>query len=326
VAVGEAAHNTAQNAAQNMETGGPLPFSLGNRFGYVDRAGRLELNGEREGMVSLSADYWARYDAAPGELVIRRPGTEDAITLDAPRGYPLFMDRRMFLLSRDQTSLEEIGTDGEVRWVYDFEAPLTCVDAAGGYVLAGTLDGMIDLLDSEGKPVFPSYAPGASRIPVILGCRISSDGTKLAVVSGIDKQRFLFLEWYGNNDYRVTFHNFLQGEGFRREVQMAFIENDSRVVFEQEAGLGIYDVASRTAVTLPLPGRLEALDEEGGEGLLFYITGTGRNEKRLSALKLPATELAAFPFKSENVFLTRRGRELFLGGGTTLASFTLDRR
>ncbi|MDR2701930.1 MAG: WD40 repeat domain-containing protein [Spirochaetaceae bacterium] len=306
-------------------TGQLIPFTLGNRFGYADMAGNPILNKEREEIVSLSAGYWAEYPPTPRELVIHNSRPAATITINNPQGYPLFLDDRIFLIGMDQCSLEELDDEGRVLWRYSFEAPLTCIDAAGTYVLTGTLDGMIDLLDNNGKPLFPSYAPGASRIPVILGCRISSDGSKLAVVSGIDKQRFLFLEWYGNNDYRVTFHEFLRGEGFRREVQMAFIENDTRVIFEQETGLGVYDVRSRTSITLPLSGRLEVLDEKGGDGLFFYITSGKNGEKRLTAFKPPSLELINIPFKTESVFLCRQGKELILGGGMTLASFALDK-
>jgi hypothetical protein len=303
-----------------------IPFTLGKRFGYVGSNGALLLNQERGNAFSLSADYWTEFDAAPEELVIHDPLSNVVVTLENPSGYPLFMDGRIFIISKDQTTLEEIDKAGNSLWKYDYEAPLTCIDAAGGYVLTGTLDGMIDLLDSGGNSLFPSYAPGASRIPIILGCRISADGSKLAVVSGIDKQRFLFLEWYGDNDYRVTYHEFLEGEGFRREVQMTFIENDSRVVFEQEQGLGIYDVKTRSTLTIPVQGKLEALDEDGRSGLFCFISSDKRGEKRFVVLKLPNRELINVPFKSETSFLTRRDRDLFIGGGMTLASFTLDKR
>jgi hypothetical protein len=340
-------HDEEAIAGGSSPAGSPanllIPFSLGNRFGYVDSGGRLIMNREQQQYISLSPEYWAEYAPAPKTLVINDPQSDFEIILEDPRGYPVFMDGRIFLISKDQTSLEELDREGNVKWCYDFEAPLTCIDAAGGYVLTGTLDGMIDLLDSNGKPVFPSFAPGASRIPVILGCRISSDGSKLAVVSGIDKQRFLFLEWYGSNDYRVTYHEFLDGEGFRREVHMSFIGNDTRLIFEQEAGLGIYDVKSRSIITLPLPeqqfvpsssrqearlqARLLAIDTEGGDGLLFYISsGSSGDIKRFVALKLPDMELINIPFKSDVSFLTRLGKELFIGGGTTIASFSVNRR
>ena len=321
---------------ETAPTGGaPIPFLLGNRYGYVDSGGKFLLNRDREQTVSLSPHFWAEYGSAPAALLIHDIRSNAEIALENPGGYPLFLDGRIFLISKDQTSLEELNGEGEILWRYDFEAPLTCIDAAGGCVLTGTLDGMINLLDKDGNPLFPSFAPGASRIPVILGCRISSDASKLAIVSGIDKQRFLFLEWYGNNDYRVTHHEFLKGEGFRREVQMAFIGNDTRVVFEQETGLGIYDVKSRSTITLPLSGwqgdryqaQLETLDEEGGDGLFFYIcSGASRGEKRFIGLKLPGTELINVPFKSEVNFLIRRGKEIYVGGAMTVASFTLDKR
>ena len=311
-----------------------IPFRLGKRFGYVDINGNIFFNKEQEQTVSLSPEFWTEFNPAPRVLVINDPLSGAEIILENPFSYPVFLDGRILLISKDQTSLEEIDKEGKVLWRHDFEAPLTCIDAAGGYILTGTLDGIIDLLDGQGNTLFPSFAPGASRIPVILGCRISSNGSKLAIVSGIDKQRFLFLEWYGNNDYRVTHHEFLLGEGFRREVQMAFIDNDTCVVFEQEAGLGVYNVKSRSTVTLPLPGqmegfpvRLEALDEEGADGFFFYISsGTSRGEKRFVALKLPDKELINIPFKSEVSFLTRRGKDLFIGGGQTLSSFTLGKR
>jgi hypothetical protein len=185
---------------------------------------------------------------------------------------------------------------------------------------------MVELLDSEGKTVFPSYAPSA-RITVILACRISSDGSKLALVAGIDQQRFIFLERYGDSDYRVTYHEFLKGRAFRREVHMAFINGDSKVVFEQEEGLGIFDVKTRTKTTLPLEGTIQALDDTGEDGLLFLVTAgrSGASRKRLIALDLSGKVLVNVPFTSENTFLARRGKELFIGGGMTLASFSLDR-
>jgi hypothetical protein len=333
----EGEEETAEEAPK--ATGYVLPFALGNHFGYVDGSGNLLLNKIREKNISLSPDYWAEYDPAPELIEIRSPPDNELITIENAGGYPLFLDGRIFLISKDQTSLDEIDKTGAALWSYDFEAPLTSIDAANGYVFAGTLDGVVELLDSGGGQIFPSYAPGASRIAVILSCRISSDGSKLAIISGIDKQRFLFLERYGKNDYRITHHEYLQsGDGFRREVYLDFIDNDSSVVFEREEGLGIFDVKSRTTVVLPLPGRLEAVDESGEGGLFFIITGNPRGaaergpaggraeQKRFLAIRLPNSVLLDAPFKSDTSFLARRGRELVVGGGMTLGSFKLDKR
>ncbi|MDR2144360.1 MAG: WD40 repeat domain-containing protein [Treponema sp.] len=303
-----------------------VPFVLGGRFGYAGAGGELILNKTREKYVSVSEKYWSEYDPAPEELVIQKTSGGEAIRISPAKGYPVFLDGRIFIISKDQCSLSELDEEGKTIWNYDFEAPITSFDAAGGCVLAGTLDGMVELLDGEGKTVFPSYAPSA-RITVILGCRISSDASKLALVAGIDQQRFMFLERYGDSDYRVTYHEFLKGQAFRRELHMAFVNNDSTVVFEQEGGLGIFDVKTRTKTILPLEGTIQALDGTGEDGLLFLVTA-GKSEntrKRLIALNLPGRVLVNVPFTGENTFLARRGKELFVGGGMTLASFSLDR-
>jgi hypothetical protein len=302
-----------------------VPFALGGRFGYAGAGGELVLNKTREKYISISEKYWAEYDPAPEELVIQKMPENGEIRIRPAAGYPVFLDGRIFIISKDQCSLSELDGEGKPLWDYDFGAPLTSFDAAGGYVLAGTLDGMVELLDSQGKTVFPSYAPSA-RITVILGCRISSDGSKLALVAGIDQQRFIFLERYGDSDYRVTYHEFLKGQAFRREVYMAFINDGATVVFEQEEGLGIFDVKTRTRTTLPLDGAIQAMDDTGEDGLLFLVTaGRSGSRKRLIALDLPGKVLVNVPFTSENTFLARRGKEIFIGGGMILASFSLDR-
>lgn len=326
----------AEEESTQTPDGYLVPYIQGGRFGYAASGGTLILNKKKDQNISISGEYWSEYGAAPEELVIRTPLDGGEIRIQNANGYPFFLDGRIFIIGKDQCSLSELDGEGRVIWSYDFEAPITSLDAAGGRLLAGTLDGMIELLDNAGKTVFPSYAP-AARIPLIAGCRISSDGSKIALVAGIDQQRFIFLERYGANDYRVTYHEFLRGEAFRREIHIAFINGDTKVVFEQPGALGIFDVQTRTRSALPLPGTggtIEAMDGSGADGLFFIITsegsGTKGERKRLAALSVAEDNtggkvLLSAPFKSENVFLARRGGDLFVGGGTTLALFRLDK-
>jgi hypothetical protein len=189
---------------------------------------------------------------------------------------------------------------------------------------------MIELLDGGGRQVFPAYAP-AARIPVIAGCRISSDGSKIALIAGVDQQRFIFLERYGISDYRVTYHEFLRGEAFRREVHIAFINNDTKVVFEQPETLGVFDVKTRTRSALPLSGKIEVMDESGADSFFFLVVSENGGHgagKRLVALNAAQnaknTILLSVPFTGETAFFARRENDLFIGGGMTLAAFRLD--
>jgi hypothetical protein len=310
------------------EPAGPLmPFTLGDRFGYVDTQGHFAVNRAKTAYVSLSAKYWSEYGAEPELLEVHNPLTGETVSIENGRGYPLFLDQGIFLIGSEGNSLSALDEAGNIRWTYDFAAPLTCVDAAGGVILTGSLDGVIEVLDRQGRQLF-AFEPGGSRLSVILGCAISQDGSRLGIISGIDEQRLLLLERYGGestSEYKVVYHEFLD-EGFRREVFISFIEHDSWIVFERDGGLGIYKVSARRSSKIPLNGAISAIDGAGGEGLLFIISSPGEGQKQLIALRLPDRIIMEAPFKSETAFLSRSGSRIFTGGGARLASFELEKR
>jgi hypothetical protein len=296
---------------------------MGNRFGYIDTAGKFVINQVKKENLSISEDHWAEYGARPTRIEVRDPRNNTAAVLEAPQGYPLFLDNRIFLVNNEQHSLQAMDASGKILWNYDFAAPITDVDAAAGLVLAGFLDGTVELLDESGSRVF-FFEPGGSRLAVICGCRISRDGSRLAIISGYDNQRFLLLERFGDS-YKVIYHEFLS-KGFRREVHLAFIDHDRRVAFERDGGLGIYDISTRNSVQVKLDGRITAIDESGEDDLLFVITSQSETRKELVGIKLPGEIMMEAPFRSSAVFLGRQGKRLYVGGGGTLASFELDKR
>jgi hypothetical protein len=306
------------------EKDAPLPFQIGERFGYIEDDGSFIINRLRQGSVSLSAGNWAEYEAIPSSIQVMNPRSEPVMEIENPGGYPVFLDGRVFIVGREQNSISALDSRGEVLWTYDFPAPLTCIDGAGGFFLAGTLDGTVELLNSSGRQVFPPFEPGGSRLSVILGCAVSRDASRLALVSGIDDQRFLLLEQSGES-YRVVYHEFLT-DGFRRAVHIAFIDGGAKIAYEREGGLGIYDIASRTSVNLPVEGEIAALDESGADGVLFVITSLGPTAKRLVTIQLPGTIVMNAPFKSGNVFLGRRDNRLYVGGDLSMASFELSKK
>jgi hypothetical protein len=306
-----------------------VPFRLGNHFGYADAQGRFAINRvirEAEGGktgVSLSEHRWAEFDAAPAAITIRSPEGGALMTIENARGYPLFLDGKIFLIGEEQTSLSLLDEGGNLLWTYDFAAPLTSIDAAADLILTGSLDGIVELLDISGKRVH-AFEPGGSRLAVILGCRISKDGSRLAIISGYDDQRFLLQERFGGA-YNTVYHEFLE-DGFRHAVHISFIENDAWIAFERQGGLGLYEIETRRSVKAPLKGTMAALDETGGDGLIFAISSLGDRSKILSAVRLPGIIVMEAPFKSETVFFNRRLSEIYLGGDTTLASFELGKR
>jgi hypothetical protein len=306
-----------------------VPFKLGGRFGYADTQGRFVINrairdaGSGNADVSLSEHRWAEFGATPAAISIRSPGGESLMTIENSRGYPLFLDGKIFLLGEEQTSLSLVDDKGGLLWTYDFAAPLTSIDAAADLILTGSLDGIVELLNIAGTRIH-SFEPGGSRLAVILGCRISRDGSRLAIISGYDDQRFLLQERFGGA-YNTVYHEFLE-DGFRHAVHISFIENDTWIAFERQGGMGLYEIETRRSVKAPLRGSMVALDETGGDGLIFAISSLGGQSKLLSAVRLPGVIVMEAPFKSETVFLSRRSPDIYVGGNTTLAAFELGKR
>ena len=303
---------------------GLLPFHVGPRFGFVGNDGLFSINKIAEGYISISERFWAEYTASPPYIRVMNPANQPVLEIENPRGYPLFMDDRIFIVGSEQNSLTAIGLNGQELWHHDFRAPITSIDASGGRVLAGTLDGAIELLDSQGRPVITPFEPGGSRLQSIFGVAISGDASRLAVISGIDNQRFLLLEQAGDI-FRVVHHEFL-GTGFRRPVHINFADNDRKVVFEREGGIGIFDINSRTGINLPLKGDIKVLDDGGEYPYLFVITSQGENQMRFVTIRYPGVIIIDAPFESSTAFFARRGSMLYLAGDVTMASFQLGRK
>ncbi|MDR2247472.1 MAG: PQQ-like beta-propeller repeat protein [Treponema sp.] len=315
---------SGRNAPEPAADGGQLfPFTLGDRFGYFNRNGGFALNQKARGNVSVSENYWAEYAAIPQNVEIRDPLNEILAEVAEPQGYPLFIDNRFFLISEEQNSLTALDNEGNPLWTYDFAAPLTGIDAAAGLILAGSLDGTVELLDQSGSRVFSSEIAG-SRYSAIYGCRISQDGLRLAIISGFDDQRFLLLERFGDS-YKVAYHEFL-ADGFRRPVYISFIDHDRWVAFESEGCLALYNIGARNSIKLPLEGNVVALDSSGMDDRLFAVTSQSERKKQLVEIRLPRDVIMQAPFSSENVFLSRQGEHLYVGGGSTIASFALSRK
>jgi hypothetical protein len=303
-----------------------IPFTLGSRFGYINRDGILSVNQVMKANVSISRERWAEYEAEPSRIAVYDSDSEPVAVIENPRGYPFFLDGRTFIISSEQNAISAINEAGAVSWTYEFAGPLTCVDSAAGLLLVGTLDGMIGLLDSGGRQVF-SFDPGGSQYSVIPGCAISRDGSRLAVISGINSQRFLVLEQFGSSvaDYKVVYHEFL-GDGFRRPVYISFAEDDRWIVFERGDGLGFYEINSRKSSKVKLDGEVYAVDHSGGKGMVFAIISRRENARELVGIRLPGRIIIESPFTSEEVFLGRMDSRLIIGGGQTLASFDLEKR
>jgi hypothetical protein len=313
--------------ADSSGTDKRYPFEVGNadatHFGYFDKDGVFSINRVSQKNLSLSDSLFAEYEAVPRGLKIQNSANETVLNFENTNGYPLFLNDRIYLVSFEQNAITEVAEDGSGIWSYVFTSPLTCVAGAQGYLLLGTLDGTVELLDDKGKRAF-FFETGGSRIACIYGVAVSRDLSRIAVISGVDDQRFLLFEQYAGS-YQVAHHEFI-GDGKRRPVHIRFLDEDTRLAFEYEDGLELYDIKTRTSHRVPLDGEIAAFDNEGGNGFFFLITKEGQNQKQLIGIKYPASVIIRTPFKSAGIFLRRADGALFVGSDRSLASFVFDKR
>jgi hypothetical protein len=328
-----------------------IPFELGERFGYVSLDGRFSVNRRAAAYVSLSDYLWAEFGGTDNSIAVRTPQGGTAFIIEDGHGYPFFLDGRVFIMHSDQNSVSRLDADGNIEWTYDFTAPVTCVDAAAGFLLAGTLAGTAELVDSEGRGVYTAE-PSGSRIAGIYGCALSADGTMMALVCGLDSQRFVLMGQSGaasasSPSWRVLAHEFI-GEGLRRPVFVRFVDGGGTVAYERDGGLGLYAVKPRTSRFLPLEGRLLAVEdslpapsaspppasetpsaETPVPGILFILTEAApssapASRKTLFAVSMSGELLIEAGFSADTAFLSQRDGLLLVGGGSALAAFSLE--
>ncbi|MDR1470748.1 MAG: WD40 repeat domain-containing protein [Spirochaetaceae bacterium] len=295
------------------------------RFGYFNREGVFMMNRVTQKNLSLSENRFAEYEALPRSLEVKNAADETISRFEHTNGYPLFMDGdgsngKTYLVHFEQNAVSEISGEGDVLWTYTFASPITCVAGAQGRLLVGTLGGTVELLDEKGRRVF-FFETGGSRITCIYGVAVSRDLSYIAVISGLDDQRFLLFEQSAGS-YRITHHEFI-GDGKRRPMRIQFIDNDTRLAFERDEGLELYEIKSRMSYQIPLDGEIALIDNEGGDGLLFLVTRGKEGRNHLIGVKYPATVVLKTPFQSEAVFLRRAGGDLFVGSDRNLSAFSL---
>jgi hypothetical protein len=323
--------NSLETSYEEKVDGQLIPFELGDYFGYVSEDGQFSVRKMKTSYISLSDFFWAEYGAQDSGIAVKNPFNKTVFNIENGGGYPFFLDARSFIINSEQNSISlldgnrpalETGAGGIV-WTYDFASTVTCVDAAAGFLLAGTLDGAIELIDNAGRRVYFSE-PSGSRVSAIFGCALSGDGRKIAIVSGLDEQRFVLFEQFGVT-WRITFHEFL-GEGLRQNVFITFAEDDNKIVFERKNAAGVYDVKLRTSYKVPLDGELVAINDKGKDGMLFFITAQDESKKKLIGIKFPDIVMIEAPFNSDAAFVARKDDNLFVGGKTTLASFKIHKK
>ena len=233
------------------QSGGPfLAIQSGRRAGFIDEEHEL-VSYYVSDRIALDEKWIAVFRGdglellePTGRLISRLPGS----------GYPIARDGNLYLYADDSGALSKIDTtDGARIWERNYVSRLTSIDARAGRTLVGLLNGRVELIDNFGK-VLLKYEPGGSRIKAIYGAAISNDASKIALISGLESQRFLVLE-ERRSGFRPIHHHDTNSE-YRRSISMGFIQDDSHVLYEGGEGIEVFDMNSTELGAKGIPGNI----------------------------------------------------------------------
>jgi hypothetical protein len=307
--------------ASGPATKSPIPFSLGDRFGYFTADGSILFAQPNAYGVAQAPDAFATYDRLSEGFTIKSPAGADIARVSA-LGYPFFAAGRRFLIGPDQATVSELAENGTTVWTYRFPSVVTAFDASPPLAVFGLMDGTIVGLDGKGAAVL-DFAPGGSRIAGVYGVAASPDGLLVAAITGADKQRLVVLE-KRSAAYRVTYHRYLSSD-YRRPAAIAFSGDGQRLFYESPSGVGVYDRSSRseTVVSVPAVSRLGQTTRDGH--LMVFLSGRG-DAKRLVLTALPDRRVVDLSFKARLAFAIAAGDSLFVGLDDSIVRMDLKER
>ncbi len=142
---------------------------------------------------------------------------------------------------------------------------------------------------------------GGSRLPVILGAAVSTDGSLMASVSGIAPQFLTVLRRQGSGYGEIAKE--VLASDFRREARVSFSPDSRYLLVEGERAAGVFDPAAPRLAWLPLPGGLAEVAFPGGG----RFTAVAAHSGTLVQLRVVR------PFTSPIIDATFSAQQLFLG-------------
>jgi hypothetical protein len=299
----------------------PASFRLGGVFGYVTLHGEVQYMDRPLFGVMLTDAGFINYSRIGTTWFFQDQQGRKKFSFSG-EGYPLLSDDagRLFTVKSDTTGVRELDRNGDTIWSRDFPSLVTSLSVQPDYLLAGLLSGVLQLVDRRGA-LAAEYAPAESRIPVILGCAVSADGSLIAAVSGIDPQTLVVLE-RRENAYRLA-SQLVLGSQFRREVRIRFSPDMRTLVLEGDGAARIYDIRSREISALTLPGGLSSFTFLPDRRVAVFLGGDPSRRELVVAKSSRSLYSREF-FPASATFLGRIGDGILLGIDSRLLRIDLE--
>lgn len=309
--------------ADASSTGSSFGFRIGNVFGYATPDGAIRYLNTAQFDVAMSGKRFINYSSVSNNLVEKDSTGRILVTIPA-KGYPILSGGRFFIIGDHRMALAEMTSDGSRLWRRNFGSLITSMEATPRNLVIGLLDGRLLLLNKKGEATY-AYTPKGSKIEAIYGCAVSSDGRYIAVVSGLDPQRFTLLR-RASKGYRPERVADLP-TSVRHQVFLHFFPGVPYVYIERPGAIDYFPLGRGKAGTVAVEGQVRAM--AAGRGPLLYALSAPARHGRgkaapggeLSAFTATGSVLARSPLAGSRFFLKTRGDALYVGTDMTLMRF-----
>lgn len=310
--------NNEEQFSKNETQENVYPFLINNRFGYFNSSGKVLFLNEIDAKVSASSNYWCEYGLDSKEVDIYSPHGKLVTTIKAS-GFPYIIEDKIYLFTPGGYGVSEYGTDGKRLWHYSHTAAITAFNASKKGTVIGYSDGKLVYVDANGNEVFNFY-PGGSTYQVIVGLALSHDGSFIACVSGIDKQRIILIRIM-DKQYKIVKHEYLHGNLYR-QVFVAFDSNSSCAVFETSEGIGIVDCKTYDIQFLDEKDHIVGIGDDSKRSLMTILT---QKQKfcRLIIIEKPFKKIATTDFSSNDAFFLQDKNKLFIGTSDKISAIEI---
>ncbi len=297
-----------------------IPFRLSQNIGYFTKDGRIVSCISFPFKATISDSRFAYYGADSQYTEFRTPDAKIAGRMDTP-GFPFFEEDRMYMFFPGGTSFGMYAEDGSQLWKYESYAPVTAFSSSTGGTVAGFADGTLVSFDNSGNQT-QRFSPGGSTYEVILGAGISQDGSRIACVSGQDKQRFVVAEKNSGHS-RVIFHEYIENsQNF--QVLVKFSSDSKTVWYDAKGFLGIANLDTLKSSRIPIDGRIIQIEESAVENIIFVLSRNA-DTYTVTAIEPSDHKLSSFSFTGSSAFIQVRGNMLFVGRDDRISKISVSR-
>lgn len=308
---------TEQNLSKDTKL---IDFKLGQTAGYFTEDGQIAFLKTFPQKASISENYFSTYTTQTQQTDFYSPNGTLCGTINEA-GFPYFCEDRIYLMQPCGTTYSKCNSKGEIEWTNQSVIPITAFSSNKIFTIGGYADGTINIINNADGQNVLTFNPGGSDFNVIFGVDISPDGKYIASISGHDKQRFIITQ-RNEDQSQILYHKYLDKELNRRTV-VKFSKDGSKIFYNYEGGLGIFDMDLMKDIQFPLEDKIIDIQESTN---LLFILGQNKNKYTVYAIERTNVLQGKFSFTADSSFIKVFNDVLYVGKDTTISKISIVRK